>query len=267
MVRRVYFLSAGAVLIALVMASTTELGFWADATASWADETKPPAAPAGHTEAADEEDADFQWVQPATTIHFPTELGVAFPSLIDLGARIEGARQAFDPVGLAVCAQLLQAAEKAGGKQASLTSAALRKEAVTMAKDRNGSVELTAVASLVGEAGAELQQLAEKARVLEEEAEAAAERGEVPRSHGHVVDTLHILNRSHFEHFTLHYRCPHGHWRTCHVRPHGHHHLYNVRGPFLRARGCAGTQRIYYIPTPRHHHTIRLGTHDDCPWN
>jgi hypothetical protein len=82
--------------------------------------------------------------QPATAVNFSKELGLGFPSLKTLGARIETARRTHDPVSLGSCAQELAVAEKVSGKKASITSAALVKEAAQLAQMRRQEKELQA---------------------------------------------------------------------------------------------------------------------------
>lgn len=85
----------------------------------------------------------------AATVNFNEELGLGFASLNALGQRIEAARNAMDPVGLASAATELHVAERVSGKTASITSAALMDEAVELAKLRFQADELRAVALLV----------------------------------------------------------------------------------------------------------------------
>jgi len=119
--------------------------------------------------------------EPATTINFIKALDLHFDSLATLGSRIEEARKNADPVALATCANYLAAAETASGKKASLTAEALTKEAVDLAKLRDESAELKAVATLVKDASAELMPLAEKAAKREADERAAFKSGERPR--------------------------------------------------------------------------------------
>jgi len=88
----------------------------------------------------------------AVTVDFPKALGLDFPVLTGLGARIEQARDQGDPVGLAAAARELAVAEEVGGKQAAVKSADLYKEAIEMAKRRAVPQELKAVAKLAGKA-------------------------------------------------------------------------------------------------------------------
>ena len=119
--------------------------------------------------------------EPATTINFIKDLDLHFESLATLGSRIEEARRNADPVALATCANYLAAAETASGKKASLTAEALTKEAVELAKLRDESAELKAVATLVKDSSAELMPLAEKAAKREADELAAFKSGERPR--------------------------------------------------------------------------------------
>ena len=61
---------------------------------------------------------------------------------------IEHCRTAADPVGLAAAAKELAVAEAVSGKKAAVTSATISKEAIDLAKLRNSSQELSAVAYL-----------------------------------------------------------------------------------------------------------------------
>ena len=90
--------------------------------------------------------------QSAAGIDFAGSFGLSFPSLTTLGARIEQARQAADPVGLAQAANELLIAEKVSGKKAPISADDLRKQAVKMALNRQRSSELQAVALLTSDA-------------------------------------------------------------------------------------------------------------------
>ncbi len=81
---------------------------------------------------------------PATGVNFKKSLNLPFASLGTLGSRIEAARRAPDPVALANAAHELHVAEKVSGKQASLTSSALVKEAAELAALRRQVAEMKA---------------------------------------------------------------------------------------------------------------------------
>jgi uncharacterized protein (TIGR03000 family) len=83
--------------------------------------------------------------QAAATINFRKELKLPFDSLSTLGSRIDAARRKPDPVALAHTANELAVAEKVSGKQASLTSKMLAKEAAELAGLRRQEQELNAV--------------------------------------------------------------------------------------------------------------------------
>jgi hypothetical protein len=83
--------------------------------------------------------------EPASGINFGKALGLSFESLNTLGSRIDQARRTADPVSLANAAQELAVAEQVSGKKASLTSAAVMKEAADLAKMRFDPAELKAV--------------------------------------------------------------------------------------------------------------------------
>ena len=129
----------------------------------------------------------------ATAINFNKALGLDFESLSTLGIRIEAARKSGDPVALASDAQYLAAAEAASGKKADLTSAELMKEAVTLAKARDHSSELKALAALTkGQpVSKELEALAEKAEKSEAEAIAKFKSGEKTKG---IWNTLTVRN-------------------------------------------------------------------------
>jgi hypothetical protein len=81
----------------------------------------------------------------ASTINFRKELKLPFDSLTTLGSRIDAARRKPDPVALAHLANELAVDEKVSGKQASLTSKMLAKEAAELAGLRKQEHELNAV--------------------------------------------------------------------------------------------------------------------------
>ena len=81
----------------------------------------------------------------ATSVNFRKALHLPFHSLSTLGARIDAARRAPDPVALAHAASELAVAESVSGKQASLTSTTLLKESAELAKLRRQAAELQAV--------------------------------------------------------------------------------------------------------------------------
>jgi hypothetical protein len=119
--------------------------------------------------------------EPATAVNFIRDLDLHFGSLATLGNQIEEARKNADPVALAASATYLAAAETASGKKARLTAEALTKEAVELARLRDESAELKAVAALVKDASTDLMTLAEKAAKREADELAAFKSGERPR--------------------------------------------------------------------------------------
>lgn len=168
----------------------------------------------------------------AVTVDFRSTLKLPFESLTTLGARIQQARDAGDPVGLAAAASELAAAEKASSKKASITAEQLTKEAVELAKLRDMSAELTAVGHLTGDAGKELASLVGKAKKREAEEAAAAKEGEGKRGIDHelIVDNesevpVRIFVNGQFVGFVQAF----GH-RHFHVHVHGHVTL-DARGP------------------------------------
>ncbi len=117
----------------------------------------------------------------AAAVPFAKELGVDLEALGSLGARVDQARSKSDPVILAGLANELAAVESAAGKQASLTSAALLKESVDLAKMRYLATELKVVGQLAGTQGQELLGLAKKAAADEMQAQKDREAGVKPR--------------------------------------------------------------------------------------
>ncbi len=93
-------------------------------------------------------DTNAQKRSSAATIDFRKEFNLPLPTLGTLGARIEAARRAPDPVALGHAAGELAVAEKVSGKKASLTSAALVKEAAELARLRREAIELRATLQL-----------------------------------------------------------------------------------------------------------------------
>jgi hypothetical protein len=91
----------------------------------------------------------------ASSIDFRKELNLPFASLGTLGARIEAARRAPDPVALGNAANELAVAEKVSGKKASLTSSALLQEATELAKLRRQVKELQAMMQLKAQVATE----------------------------------------------------------------------------------------------------------------
>jgi hypothetical protein len=85
---------------------------------------------------------------PAKSVDFRKDLGVPFGSLHTLGARIDTARKAHDPVSLGHAASELAVAEKVSGKKASVTSTAVMQEATQLAKLRRQVPELQAMVHL-----------------------------------------------------------------------------------------------------------------------
>jgi hypothetical protein len=120
---------------------------------------------------------------PATAVDFVGTYKLSLQSIATLGSRIEAARSAADPVTLAILARELGVAEKVAGKKADLTADALAVEAVDLAKLRNQSDELAAVALAVDADAArtELQKHSTAAKKREEDAAAAAKSGERAR--------------------------------------------------------------------------------------
>lgn len=131
----------------------------------------------------------------ACRINFGKELGLSLDYLGSIGHRISTARKGPDPVDLALCSQALEVAETVSGKQAPITSAQIRSEAIDLAKQRGYSKELTAVAMIVPDANVkkELQAQATIADKREKDQLAAAKAGESPKQ---LFGTLTVANHS-----------------------------------------------------------------------
>jgi hypothetical protein len=138
---------------------------------------------AGKRKAKHIETKSLEKRRPDTSVNFAKELGLSFPSLTSLGARIEEARQHADPVCLALCARELAVAERVSGKKADVTAEQLFKQAVRMARLRYDPQEIRAVVLIAGkrEVAKELVALAKKAREYHEEAVAKRKSGERTR--------------------------------------------------------------------------------------
>jgi hypothetical protein len=132
---------------------------------------------------------------PATAIDFNHELGLQFEALVKLGGCIEEARKNGDPVSLATAATCLSASETASGKKAKLTAEELFKEAVKMAKARDISTELKAVAALTKghEVSKELSTMAEAAEKKEADRIAKFKSGEKSRG---LIGRLTVRNET-----------------------------------------------------------------------
>jgi uncharacterized protein (TIGR03000 family) len=113
--------------------------------------------PAGTSTADDKQEITSKATRqtPATSVNFRKQLGLPFPSLATLGSRIDTARRAPDPVALAHTASELSVAEKVSGKQASLTSTTVIKEAAELAGLRRQATELQAVSQVAQQIAAE----------------------------------------------------------------------------------------------------------------
>jgi hypothetical protein len=84
-------------------------------------------------------------------VDFGDSLGLSLQCLRSLGARIDTARSACDPVVLTELARELAAAEEVEGKTADITGKDLMQQATEMARYRNRPEELKVVARLCGD--------------------------------------------------------------------------------------------------------------------
>jgi hypothetical protein len=97
---------------------------------------------------------------PASSVAFAKSLNLPFESVRTLGARIDAARRASDPVALANAANELAVDEKVSGKTASLTSKQLIEEAAEIASLRRQNAELRAVLHVANQVGMEQTKMA-----------------------------------------------------------------------------------------------------------
>ncbi|HKI38559.1 MAG TPA: hypothetical protein VKA46_42315 [Gemmataceae bacterium] len=129
----------------------------------------------------------------AAGIDFATTFGLGFDSLKTLGVRIEQARTAADPVGLAVAATELSVAEQVSGKKTTIKADDLLEEAVQLVKLRKRPEELKAVA-LIAAQHTDAEALNKQARAAEKEI-ARRKAGEKTRG---VQGTLTVINKTEF---------------------------------------------------------------------
>jgi len=127
----------------------------------------------------------------AAGIDFAAAFGLGIESLKTVGVRIEQARTAPDPVGLALAATELGVAEQVSGKQATLKADDLFKEAVQIAKLRNRPDELRAVALLAAR-HTDADALNKQARGAEKQI-ARRKAGEKTRG---IQGTLTVINKT-----------------------------------------------------------------------
>jgi len=99
----------------------------------------------------------------ASTVGFDAAFGLNFPSLSTVGARIDKARRAADPVSLALAAKELEVAEAVSKKKASLTAKDLMGEAVELGRQRGDAKELKALSLLVATTEDKTKESLEKA--------------------------------------------------------------------------------------------------------
>lgn len=130
----------------------------------------------------------------AASINFTKAFDLAYDSLSTLGSRIDQARKAPDPVGLANCARELAIAEQVSKKAASLTSETLMKEAAELAKQRFDAAELKAVGLMVGNETMAKELNTAAARAEKAEAERIANAKDGVKSRG-IQGRLHVDSR------------------------------------------------------------------------
>jgi hypothetical protein len=212
-----------------------------------------PAKPASKTDGGSNPNANYK---SAATVDFSVELGLSFPSLVTLGSRIELFRSTTpDPFGLASAASELATAEKLSGGNASITSEQLMSEAVEMARVRNDSSELKAVAIIVGneKVQKELTDLAARAERDENRRSEQTKTGIVTRG---IVSELIVDNDSH-QFVKIYYNRRY----VGTLKPHGHRHIkIHDHSPFydLYARGSFGTIWKRHLHGDRKNYTWKL---------
>src|SRR5271166_6061562 len=96
----------------------------------------------------------------AATVNFRKQLNLPFNTLATLGARIDAARHAQDPVALAHASSELAVSEKISGKKADLTSSAVYAESAELARLRRQAAELQAVLAVSNQVTTEQDNIA-----------------------------------------------------------------------------------------------------------
>jgi len=124
----------------------------------------------------------------ASQIDFASVFGCANASVQDLGYLIDNVREQADPIGLATLANELAALEKATGKTAEIKSTDLAAEAVGLAKERQHSLELRALAAMLPDQASDLNTVADAAAKIESAPKESGARG--------VNGTLHVDSHS-----------------------------------------------------------------------
>jgi hypothetical protein len=104
---------------------------------------------------------------PAATVNFRKQLNLPFKTLATLGARIDAARHAQDPVALAHAASELAVSEKISEKKANLTSSAVFAEAAELARLRRQAAELQALLAVSNQVTTEQDNIASMRRQLD----------------------------------------------------------------------------------------------------
>jgi hypothetical protein len=122
---------------------------------------------------------------PATSVNFKKAYNLPFPSLGTLGARIEAARRAPDPVALAHTANELATAERVSGNKAAITSNEVINEAVELANMRRQASELKSLILQTTQLGKEKAQIQELKRALASAQEQARQETQAVKK-GHV---------------------------------------------------------------------------------
>ena len=131
----------------------------------------------------------------ACRVNFTKELGVPLDYLSSIGHRISEARADADPVELALCSQALAVAEGVSGKKASITAEQVKTEALSIAKLRGISTELSAIALIVNDADTkrDLEKQVALAKKREADSKAALDSKEDTKE---LFGTLVVANHS-----------------------------------------------------------------------
>lgn len=189
-------------------------------------------------------------VQQAKFINFSKQLNLSLSSLDGLGQRIDDARKSANPIDLALCAKLLEAAEAVAGpkNKTELASSALMTEAIELAKQRSKPSELLTLSKLVsGKNSKDLAALAQS--VIDNQPEPGQINKDVEGDltvrnlgHDHVDIYLngsyygivngHSWRRFHVHNITYLTAKDHeGHRWHSHVHYHTHDHIWTLNPP------------------------------------
>ncbi|QDV68064.1 hypothetical protein Poly24_17700 [Rosistilla carotiformis] len=194
-------------------------------------------------------------VKQAKFVDFGSELGVSLSAINDLGAKIDAARLAAQPIDLLLAAKLLSAAESLSEKQASLTSSQLQEEAVELAEQRGNPTEIATAAKLIGgDLGDKLMKAAKAAaHKMPKEGDATKDLdGTLVVDNRHNHDEVHVYVNGR---------------EMGHVEGHGYRQFHVHGAHYLDARDHEGHRWHNHIEGHHHYWVFRLNPpHPHHPW-